>query len=214
MEQGLGGRKVAVLAADGVTRAELTRIREALERSGASLTLLSAASGQVRADAAGDAIRVDRTIRGATAAEFDALVVPGGDAHAQALSADAEALRLLREFMEADKPVAVLGHATGLLAAADVVRGRTVAGHRTAQDAVRGAGGDWVDKTVHADQKLITGRGGADLDAFVSKVGSAFASVLREEKLDELVQQSFPASDPPPGPASIGSATAGDDARA
>ena len=79
---------------------------------------------------------------------------------------------------------------------------------------MRGAGGDWADKSVHVDQKLITGRGGAELDAFVSKMGSSFASVMREDRLDEVVQQSFPASDPPPGPAAIGTASSEDGARA
>ena len=51
------------------------------------------------------------------------------------------------------------------------------------------------------------------LDAFVTKVSSSFSTVMREEKLDEMVQQSFPASDPPPGPAAIGRGTA-DEARA
>jgi protease I len=203
MQDGLNGRKVAVLVADGITRAELSGIRETLERAGASLCVLSS-SGEVVTAGENDAkVPIDRAVRGTSASEFDALIIPGAATLADALTKDAESLRIVREFMEADKLVAALGAGVRVLAAADTLRGRTVTSDTEGADSVRNAGGDWVDKKVHADQKLITGRGG-ELETFLSKVTSSFSTVLREEKLDEVVQQSFPASDPAPGPVASG----------
>jgi protease I len=203
MQDGLNGRKVAVLVSDGVTRAELSGIREALESAGASLCVLSSSGEGVGAGDDGAKVPIDRGVRGTSASEFDALVIPGAAKLADGLAKDAEALRIVREFMEADKLVAALGAGVRVLAAADTLRGRTVTGNADGAESVRAAGGDWVDKKVHADQKLITGRG-EELETFLSKVASSFSTVLREEKLDEVVQQSFPASDPAAGPVASG----------
>ena len=208
MQEGLEGRKVAVLASHGVSHAELQGVKSVLEQSGATFCLISNDRDGVRAEGGpGDVLPAFGSTTDAHATEFEALVIPGGP-HAERLSRDAGAVRIVREFMEADKPVAATSQGVLLLVAADVLRGRTITSPPELQAKIREAGGEWVDKKVHADQKLITGRGTDDIQPFVTKVASSFATAVREGKLDEVVEQSFPASDPAPGPVSIGSATA------
>jgi protease I len=113
-------------------------------------------------------------------------------------------VKLVRDFMEADKPVAAICHAPRLLVEADAVEGRTLTSDEEIADEVRDAGGSWVDRAVQVDQKLLTGRKHEDLPAFCANLVSLLASAIDERRLDKMVEQSFPASDPLPGPISLG----------
>ncbi len=205
----LEGRSVLFIAADGVEQVELTEPWSALEAVGAKLTLASPKPGKIQAVKGmekGDTFPVDATLADVAAADFDALVIPGGVANPDKLRTEAAAVQLVRDFIEADKPVAAICHGPWLLVEADAVRGRTLTSWPSLQTDIRNAGGTWVDKQVQVDQKLITSRNPDDLPAFCSRIVSDFASSIREDRIDSLVEQTFPASDPPPGPAAIGTA--------
>ncbi len=59
-----------------------------------------------------------------------------------------------------------------------------------------------ADKQVEDDQKLITCRKPDDLPAICQKLVSMLVTAIDERRLDRMGEQSFPASDPPPGPIS------------
>jgi protease I len=209
MASKLEGRSVLFIAADGVEQVELTQPWGALEKAGAKLTLASPKAGRIQAVRGmekGDSFPVDRPLADVAAADFDALVIPGGVANPDKLRMEKKAVTLVRDFIEADKPVAAICHGPWLLVEADAVRGRTLTSWPSLQTDIRNAGGTWVDKQVQVDQKLITSRNPDDLPAFCARIVSDFANSIREDKLDSLVEQTFPASDPPPGPAAIGNA--------
>jgi protease I len=69
---------------------------------------------------------------------------------------------------------------------------------------IRNAGGQWVDQPVSIDDRLITSRKPADIPAFSAAIVKEFGNRMDERRADELSEQSFPASDPPPGPSAIG----------
>lgn len=207
MPDQLKGRKVAFLATDGVEEVELTAPWNALKQAGAEVKLLSDKPGRVQAmkhDEKGASFPVDATVAGASAKDFDALVLPGGVANPDKLRTNRDAVRFVREFMEADKPVAAICHAPWLLVEADAVRGRTITSWPSLETDVRNAGGAWVDKQVQLDEKLLTSRKPEDLPAFCAQLVSLLATAIDERRLDKMVEQSFPASDPLPGPISIG----------
>lgn len=207
MPDQLKGRKVAFLATDGVEEVELTAPWNALSQAGAEVRLLADKSGQIQAmnhDQKGKTFPVDAEVAGASARDFDALVLPGGVANPDRLRQNREAVRLVREFMEADKPVAAICHAPWLLVEADAVRGRTLTSWPSLETDIKNAGGAWVDKQVQLDQKLLTSRKPDDLPAFCAQLVSLLANAINERRLDKMVEQSFPASDPLPGPISIG----------
>jgi len=106
--------------------------------------------------------------------------------------------------MELDKPVAAICHGPLMLVEADTVRGRTITSWPSLADEVRDAGGAWVDKQVQLDQKLLTSRKPDDLPAFCAKLVELLSTAIAERRLDKMVEQSFPASDPLPGPISLG----------
>lgn len=203
----LKGRKVAFLATDGVEQVELTAPWSALREAGADVRLLSDKSGEIQATnhaEKGGTFAVDAEVSGASVRDFDALVLPGGVANPDKLRTNADAVRLVREFMEADKPVAAICHGPWLLVEADAVRGRTITSWPSLETDVKNAGGAWVDKPVQLDQNLLTSRKPDDLPAFCGKLVELLTDAIDERRLDKMVEQSFPASDPLPGPSAPG----------
>lgn len=206
MSSQLNGRKVAFLATDGVEQVEFTAPWNALKEAGAEVKLLSDKTGVIQGmnhDEKGDTFPVDYEVSTVSVRDFDALVLPGGVANPDKLRTNAAAVNFVREFMEADKPVAAICHGPWLLVEADALRGRTITSWPSLKTDIKNAGGAWVDKQVQLDQKLLTSRKPDDLPAFCAQLVSMLQSAIEERRLDKMVEQSFPASDPLPGPISI-----------
>lgn len=202
----LTGRKIAMLATDGVEQVELTAPWQALKEARADVSLVSIKPGTIQGyihEEKADTFDVDRVVSDVTARDFDALVLPGGVRSTEALRATPAAVDLVRGFMEADKPVAAMCHAPRLLVEAGAVEGRTLTSHPEIADEIREAGGSWVDKQAAVDQKLLTSRKPEDLPAFCGNLIAMLESAIEERRLDKMVEQSFPASDPLPGPIAL-----------
>jgi protease I len=200
MPNALEGKKVAFLAADGVNEAELTAPREAFERAGAEVHLLSIKEGEIQSMDGldkGKTYRVDRLVDKASSSDYAGLVVPGGLGSPDKLRMNEAAVRFVREFFFADKPVAAICHALWLLVEADVLKGRTVTSYPSLRTDIQNAGGTWVDQMVHVDQQLVTSRNVPDIPAFSDKSIHVFARATQQATLDEIGEESFPASDPP-----------------
>jgi protease I len=207
MSSPLKGRKVAFLATDGVEQVEFTAPWNALKQAGADVLLLSDKEGEIQAvnhDEKGERLHVDGIVSKASVRDFDALVLPGGVANPDKLRTNADAVSFVRAFMEADKPVAAICHGPWLLVEADALRGRTITSWPSLQTDVKNAGGAWVDRQVQLDQKLLTSRKPDDLPAFCAQLVDLLADAIDERRLDKMVEQSFPASDPLPGPIALG----------
>src|SRR6476661_8806589 len=122
MEQRLKGRKVAILATDGVEQVELVEPRKALDAAGAETHLISPKPGTIQAvnhDEKGDQFPVDRVLSEAHPSDYDALLLPGGVKNPDTLRMDQKAVQFVREFMMAEKPVAAICHGPWLLVEAN-----------------------------------------------------------------------------------------------
>ena len=206
MDPGLKGRKVAILATDGVEQVELEEPRRALDAAGAVTHLISPKQDSIQAmnhDERGARIPVDRLLGEVRSGDYDALLLPGGVANPDKLRTDEKAVQFVREFMVADKPVAAICHAPWMLVEAGAVAGRTLTSWPSLKTDIRNAGGEWVDEVVRVDDKLITSRKPEDLPKFCATIVKAFAQRLDDARVDSLSEQSFAASDPPPGPTAI-----------
>ena len=206
MENQLKGRRVAILATDGVEQVELEQPRKALDEAGAITQLVSPKADGIQAmnhDEKGATLPVDRVLADAHASDYDALLLPGGVANPDALRMDQNAVQFVREFMLADKPVAAICHGPWLLVEAGAVAGRRLTSWPSLQTDIRNAGGEWLDAQVQVDDRLVTSRKPADIPAFNTAMLRAFAG-RADDRVDELSEQSFPASDPPPSPSAIG----------
>ena len=207
MPSQLKGRKVAFLATDGVEQVEFTAPWNALKQAGAEVKLVSEKLGEIQSmnhEQKGERFSVDLEVSKVSARDFDALVLPGGVTNADKLRTNKGAVDFVREFMEADKPVAAICHGPWLLVEADAVRGRTITSWPSLETDIKNAGGAWVDKQVQLDQKLLTSRKPDDLPAFCAQLVDLLSTAIDERRLDKMVEQSFPASDPLPGPIALG----------
>jgi protease I len=169
----LKDKRVAFLATDGVEQIELTEPWKAVESEGGKPELVSLESGEVQGFDHLDkdqTFAVDRTVADASPDDYDGLVLPGGVANPDFLRTDGDAVRFVRSFFEAGKPVAAICHAPWTLVEADVVRGRTLTSWPSLRTDIRNAGGEWVDEEVHVDQGLVTSRKPDDLPAFCHKL--------------------------------------------
>jgi protease I len=177
----LHGKRVAILAADGVERVELEQPRQALEQAGARTELLSLRDGRIQArnndlDAAGT-FEVDALVRSASVEDYDALLLPGGTVNPDKLRVDKAAVTFVREFVESGKPVAAICHGPWTLLEAGVVSGRTLTSFPSIRTDLRNAGATVVDEEVATDGNLITSRSPDDLPAFCTAIVQALARV-------------------------------------
>ncbi|MGH9387956.1 MAG: type 1 glutamine amidotransferase domain-containing protein [Vicinamibacterales bacterium] len=161
----LAGKRVAILLDDLYEDAELTVPREVLTRAGAQVILIGAFAGRTYTGKKGDCATSDRAAAGSQAAEFDALVIPGGYAPDK-MRLIHPMLDLVRDVMRAGKPVAAICHGPQVLINANVLRGRTLTCWPSIAVDVKNAGGRYVDKPVVEDGNLITARKVDDLNHF------------------------------------------------
>lgn len=170
-DQALQGKRVAVLMTDGVEQIEYTSPRSFLESHGAQVILLSPknAGEQVQGFkhmTPGDKFKVDKHIRDAKPADYDGLLLPGGVANPDALRLSAESIAFIRDFAEADKPIAAICHGPWTLIDAGVAKAKHMTSWPSLQVDLRNAGAEWTDDEVVVDGRLITSRKPDDLPAF------------------------------------------------
>lgn len=107
-------------------------------------------------------------------ADYDGLVLPGGRAP-EYLRTYNEVIDAVQHFFEEDKPVAAICHAAQILAAADVIEGRTCSAYSALESDVEDAGGTYYDG-VTTDGNLVTGRDWGDhvewLSQFLDLLGT------------------------------------------
>lgn len=99
----------------------------------------------------------------ADAADFDALVLPGGVVNADKLRMDEASVAFAKAFFAQHKPVGAICHAAWTLVEGDVVRGRTLTSCSSLQTDLRNAGATWVDEEVVVDEGFVTSRTPGDL---------------------------------------------------
>jgi protease I len=171
----LQGKRVAVLAADLYQEMEiwypLLRFRE----DGAETVTVGAEAGKTYSSKKGYPVTADKSIADVHAADFDAVVIPGGWAP-DTLRQDQRMLNFVREMDKAGKIVAAICHAGWVLCSADTLRGRKVTCYKAIKDDMIHAGAEYVDAEVVVDGNLITSRMPTDLPAFCREIAKALTT--------------------------------------
>ena len=173
LQQRLDGKKVAILVANGFEQVELTEPRAALMAAGAATDLVSPVEGTVRAfkhDKPGDEFLVDVNLKDADAGKYDALLLPGGVANPDTLRITSEALKFIKSFVDAGKPIAAICHGPWPLIEIGAVKDRTMTSWPSLQSDLKNAGANWVDREVVVDNGLVTSRKPDDIPAFNQKM--------------------------------------------
>src|SRR4051812_7936743 len=175
----LNGRRVAILAADGVERGELEQPRQALENAGARTDVVSITSGEIQArdhdPEDPGTFAVDRLVGAASVDEYDALLLPGGTVNPDKLRMEPAAVSFVRDFVQSGKPVASICHGPWNFVEADVARGRRLTSWPSVRTDLRNAGAEVVDEEVVTDGNITTSRSPDDLPAFCERIVQEFA---------------------------------------
>lgn len=173
MASELNGKMVAILATNGFEQSELVEPRDALWAAGATTHIVSPEAGIIKGWKQkdwGDTVEVDRTLTDASVDDYDALVIPGGQINPDLLRADAAAVRFVRAFFDAGKPIAAICHGPWLLVEAGIARGLRLTSYPSIRTDMVNAGARWVDEEVVVDHGVVTSRRPDDLPAFNAKL--------------------------------------------
>lgn len=177
-------KRVMIIATDGFEQSELTGPRERLEDAGFDTVVVAPEDGEIKGwqhDHWGDPVKVDMTLEEVEAADYDALVLPGGQMNPDKLRLDDKAVQLVKDFDRAGKPIAAICHGPWLLVEAGIVSGRTVTGWPSIRTDLKNAGAEVVDREVACDGNLITSRNPDDIPAFAD----ALIAALEKEEVAE-----------------------------
>lgn len=170
----LNGRKIAIVAAEGVEEVELVKPREAVENAGAETELLSIEEGEIQS-VNGDLNKsgtypVDKLVADASVDDYDGVILPGGVLNPDKLRVEESVIGFLRACFETGKPVGVICHGPWTLVEADLVRDRKITSYPSVKTDILNAGGNWVDEEVVVDEGLVSSRKPDDLPAFCDKI--------------------------------------------
>ena len=173
----LAGRRIAVLVENDFEDSELTGPRDALRAAGATVVIVGpTANTEFKGKKLGTVVTSALAAGAAKAAEFDAVVIPGGYAPDKMRMRHAM-VDFTRDMYEAGKPVAAICHAPSLLISANAVRGKTLTCWPSIAVDVKNAGGMYVDKPVVEDGNLITSRKPDDIPMFNDAIIRAVAAL-------------------------------------
>jgi protease I len=169
----ISSARVLIMASDGFEHSELMQPLTQLRAAGAHVDIAAPKPGPIRSwkdDNWGDSIPTDMTLDQVNAAQYDALVIPGGLINPDKLRLEAKAIEIVNRFVDGGQVVAAICHGPWLLAEADVIDGLNVTSWRSIRTDLENAGGEWRDEAVVTDEGIITSRSPEDLPAFIAKI--------------------------------------------
>lgn len=176
----LEGRRVALLAGQGVEQIELTDPMRAVRAAGGEPVIVSYSEGSFVAMKGdwehADTFVVDVNVNEADVDVFDSLVLPGGTLNADAARIDEGVLRFVKAFHETGRPIAAICHAPWLFIDAGLASGTKLTSYVSCKADLVNAGADWVDEPLVVDGNIITSRNPGDLEPFCAAIVEATAS--------------------------------------
>src|SRR3569623_1580107 len=108
MAAALSGKRILILATNGFEQSELEVPRDRLKAAGAQVDVVSPEEGEIKGwdnKDWGRPVKVDRKLKDASAADYDAIVLPGGQINPDLLRVNQDALKLITAFYDAGKTV-------------------------------------------------------------------------------------------------------------
>ncbi|TVR80204.1 MAG: type 1 glutamine amidotransferase [Rhodospirillales bacterium] len=168
----LSGKHVAILVGEGFQDAETFMPMAYLLNRGATATVIGVEPGIVTAYNSQMTAIVEKSVTDVQVDDFDALVIPGGQAPDR-LRQHEQVVTFAKEFFESGKPTAAICHGPQVLIEAGVLEGRDVTCYAGVADEVTAAGGRYLDMPVVRDGNLITSRIPDDIPEFSAAIAEA-----------------------------------------
>lgn len=174
----LKGKRIAILAEDFYQDLELWYPLLRFREEGAEVVVVGSGRTRHFTGKFGYPVVVDASAQEVKAAQFDAVVIPGGYAPDH-MRRYPDMVSLVREAALAGKVVAAICHGGWMLASAGILPGKTVTSFFAIKDDLVHAGAKFVDVEVAVDGNLITSRKPEDLPAFCRAIIARLAGDLR-----------------------------------
>lgn len=157
--------KALVISDNSFEDTELAVPYYRLKEEGIEVSLAALHKGTIKGKH-GVEMQADLSVADVDPSVYDLLFLPGGKAPA-ALRQDQRVLDVAAHFVAAGKPVGAICHGPQILAAAGVLKGRTLTGYKGVGPEIKEAGGNYRDEEVVIDGNLVTSREPRDLPAFM-----------------------------------------------
>ena len=183
----LTGKRIAICCTNGVEEIEILGARRWLTEHGATVHVVAPKAGQmpaaygvrmpplaethvltVRLFENAGWLPIDAYVHEAKAADYDAVILPGGCWNPDFLRADKNALAFVQAMNAAGKPVCGICHGPWVMISAGLLRGKTATAVWNIQIDLANAGANVVDQPVAVDGNLITARFPYDLPRMVA----------------------------------------------
>jgi protease I len=161
------GKTIAIMVANGFDENEFAQVQRKLVEAGATSKVISRAAGLVNGwydGTWGHFFPVDTDLADVLAIDYHGLVVPGGARGVEKLADEAHAMRILKAFMRADMPVALIGDGVGLLTKVEMAKGRTLTSSEEVSEVLKEAGASWEAGPVIEEGGLVTATGAPAVD--------------------------------------------------
>ncbi len=168
------GKRVAVLVEKIYEDLELWYPVLRLREAGAKVTIVGPKAGETYASKHGYPAKAEATASEVKAADFDAVVIPGGYSPDH-IRRHKEMIDLVAQCMKQGKVVASICHGPWVLCSTKMLKGRKLTGFYAIRDDVENAGGIWLDADCVRDGNLVTSRTPDDLPAFLKGIIAALA---------------------------------------
>jgi protease I len=170
-------KRLAMLVEDEFEDRDLFGAADLLRAAGVLVEIVGPHEGRTYVGRRGGEITATMAAGKATAALFDAVVIPGGYAPDRMRMRHAM-LDLVRGMLTAGKPVAAIDHGPQVLISVRAVAGRTLTCWPSIAVDVKNAGGRYVDRPVVEDGCLITARKADDVPHFTAALLRALGILL------------------------------------
>jgi protease I len=158
----LKGQRVVILVEQDYDHVDLEAARTALGAAGATVHVVGPIQGHTYRSRDGQSVVAEHAASAVRAADVDGVMIPGGYAPDRIRLRHAM-VDLVRDAVEAGKPVAAIDHGPSVFINARVLTGRLLTCWPSIAVDAKNAGARYVDRPVVEDGNVITSRKSDDL---------------------------------------------------
>jgi len=179
-------KRVAILIEQGVEDAEFQIPYNALKKAGADVVVLgSRMNEEYKGKQEKVSINADATTTESIAADFDAVIIPGGMAPDK-MRTNMKTVRFVQDAFAARILVASVCHGPQVLIEGDLLKGVRVTGFRAIRKDMQNAGANYVDEPLVIDDNLISSRRPGDLPIFATAILTTLGLSIADTTLPDL----------------------------
>ncbi|HEX8491942.1 MAG TPA: DJ-1/PfpI/YhbO family deglycase/protease [Pyrinomonadaceae bacterium] len=178
-------KRVAILVEKNFEDSEFQIPYTALQSAGAEVTVLGSRMNEEYTGKQGKAsIKPDGTTTEARAADFDAVVIPGGMAP-DTMRTNMKTVGFVQDAAGQGKLVAAVCHGPQVLIEGDLLQGKRATGFRAIRKDMQNAGADYTDEPIVADGNLLTSRRPGDVPIFTAAILRRLGLSIKDTNLPD-----------------------------